>query len=77
MARAYLDQLARNGGLAPGRVAAVRMELARAEVLSRPQRRSALTRLATALHGDIAGAADQAKVRTLAAAVRDLANAQR
>jgi hypothetical protein len=76
VARAYLDQLARTNGLAPSRLAAVRMELARAEVLPKSQRKNALTRLATQLHGDIPGADDQAKVRTLAAAVRDLANAQ-
>jgi len=35
-----------------------------------------LTQLATQLGGDAAGAADGAKVRTLAAAVTDLANAQ-
>ncbi|MDP3773712.1 MAG: hypothetical protein Q8Q85_05530 [Gemmatimonadales bacterium] len=74
--RAYLDQLARSNGLAADRVSAVRNELARAERLSRAQRRDALTQLATQLNGDEEGAADQAKVRALAAAVRDLADAQ-
>jgi hypothetical protein len=77
VARAYLDQLARASGLAPDRVAAARNALSRAERLSGQQRRDALTRLATELHGDAQGAADQAKVHTLAAAVTELANAQR
>src|SRR3989475_271304 len=77
VARAYLDQLARSNGLAADKVAAARSVLARAERLSGPQRRDALTQLATQLNGDSQGAADQAKVRTLAAAVIDLANAER
>src|SRR2546425_1028709 len=77
VARAYLDQLARSNGLAPDKVAAARSVLARAERLSGPQRRDALTQLATQLNGDSRGAADQAKVRTLAAAGIDLANAER
>jgi hypothetical protein len=77
LARAYLDQLQRSNGLAATRISAVRGELARAERLSGEQRRDALTQLATQLNGDAAGARDQAKVRTLATAVTDLANAQR
>src|SRR5207247_354761 len=77
VARAYLDQLARFNGLAADKVAAARNALARAERLSGPQRRDALTQLATQLNGDSQGAVDQAKVRTLAAAVIDLANAER
>ena len=75
VARAYLDQLARTNGLAPARVGAAREGLARAEKLSGQARRDALTRLATELSGDAAGAPDQAKVRTLATAVTDLAAA--
>src|SRR3989454_238618 len=74
VARAYVDQLARSNGLAPDKVAAARSALARAEHLSGPQRQDALTQLATQLNGDSQGAADQAKVRALAAAVSDLAN---
>jgi hypothetical protein len=76
VARAYLDQLARTNGLAAARIAAVRSELTGAERLSGPQRRQALMRLAARLDRDIAGAADQTKVRTLAAAVRELADAR-
>ncbi len=90
VARAYLDQLARSNGLAPDKLAAARSALARAEKLSGQPRRDALTQLATQLNGDAQGApqlvvngqgqglaADQSKVRTLVAAVTDLANAAR
>ncbi|HMA45548.1 MAG TPA: hypothetical protein VKO86_16115 [Gemmatimonadales bacterium] len=75
VARAYLDQLARNNGLAADKVAAARTGLSRAEQLAGQARRDALSQLATGLDGDAATAADGAKVKTLAAAVRDLANA--
>jgi len=77
VARAYLDQLARGNGLAPAKVTAARQALARAEKLSGQARKDALSQLAAQLNGDAAGAADAAKVRTLAAAVTDLANAAR
>jgi hypothetical protein len=77
VARAYLDQLARNSGLAAERVGAVRTELARAERLSGAARSAALTQLATQLRGDAAGAPDQTKVRALAGAVADLAGTPR
>jgi hypothetical protein len=75
VARAYLDQLERSKGLASKRVSAVRTELARAEKMSGEARRGALSQLAGQLDGDAAGATDQAKVRALAGAVRDLAKA--
>ena len=91
VARAYLDQLARSNGLAPDKVAAARSALARAERLSGPQRRDALTQLATQLNPDSRGgpvvvvggvpidsrAVDHGKLGTLAATVQDLANATR
>jgi len=91
VARAYLDQLARLNGLAPDKVVGARTALARAEGLSGPQRRDALTQLATQLNGDSKGeplivsegkaiesqATGRSKVRTLAAAVLDLVNAPR
>jgi len=77
VARAYLDQLARSDGLASAKVAAARAALARAERLSGPQRRAALTQLVTQLTGDAPAAADQGKVRTLAGTVADLANGGR
>ena len=77
VARAYLDQLARSNGLAPEKLSAARSALARAEQLSGQPRRDAITQLATQLQGDAQGAADPAKLRTLAGAVTDLANAAR
>ena len=77
LARAYVDQLARSNGLASGRVKAVRKALVRAEKASGTQRRDVLAQLATRLDGDAAGTGDAAKVRTLATAVRGLADASR
>ena len=75
LARAYVDQLERSNGLAGSRVSSVRSALADAERAAGAQRHDALTKLATQLDADAGGAGDAAKVRTLAAAVRDLANA--
>jgi hypothetical protein len=77
VARAYLDQLARAGALAPDKLLAAREALARAERLSGQQRRDALTQLVTQLTGDVPGSTDQGKVRTLDAVVLELANAER
>jgi hypothetical protein len=73
VAGAYLDQLARNNGLAADRIAAVRSSLARAERQSGSRRRAALTQLVTQLTTDAAGAPDQAKVQMLVTEVRELA----
>jgi LVIVD repeat-containing protein len=75
--RAYLDQLARTSGLARDRIAAVQSELSRAEKLSGQARGDALTQLATQLHSEAPGAADQTKVHALARAVGELAGAPR
>jgi hypothetical protein len=77
LARAYVDQLERSNGLAAGRIAAVRSALSSAEGMSGAGRRDALSSLASQIDGDASGAGDGAKVRTLAAAVRDLGNAAR
>ena len=76
VARAYLDQLARGDGLASERRTAVGRDLDRAERLAGAQRRTALTRLATALDRDARTAADGDRVRALATAVRALATAR-
>jgi hypothetical protein len=75
LARAYLDQLERSKGLEAGRIAAAREALASAEKASGTARQDSLTKLATELDGDVAGAGDGAEVRTLAGAVRQLAGA--
>lgn len=75
--RSYLDQLVRSGGLPATRTSAISAALASAEAASGAARRDQLNRLAGELDGDVAGAGDQARVRAMVAAVRDLANATR
>jgi hypothetical protein len=69
LAKAYVDQLEREGGLAADRIASVRQALTSAEAASGAQRRDALKKLA----GQIDGYGGAAKVKMLAASVRDLA----
>ena len=71
-ARAYLDQLERNSGLAAARIAESRKALAAAEKASGSARRQALSRLAADLGKDASSAADARKVRTLIDAVQEL-----
>lgn len=73
LARAYLDQLDRDHGLAGDKIASARAELDKAEKLSGQGRRDALTALSTRLHGDARGAAAEPKTHLLASAVGDLA----
>jgi hypothetical protein len=75
LARAYTDQLQRSGGLSETRLAAVRQALRGAEQASGSARTTALERLAGELDGDAGRSSDADKVRMLADAVRDLANA--
>ncbi len=75
--RSYLDQLVRGQGLAPARTAAIGLALDAAERQSGAARRSALTALAGQVDADAAGARDGARVRAMAAAIRDLAGAAR
>jgi hypothetical protein len=71
--RSYLDQLTRSDGLSQERRTAIATALARAERQSGGARRTALTRLATEVDGDVAGAKDAGRVRAMAAAIRALA----
>ena len=73
VARSYVDQLVRGNGLARDRTAALYGDLTRAEKMTGSERSAALTQLATRLDSDAQGASDGAKVRMLAAAVRELA----
>jgi hypothetical protein len=75
--RAYLDQLVRNQGLPAARTTAISNALTAAELQSGAARRTALTRLATETEKDASGAKDAARVRAMAAAIRDLAAASR
>ncbi len=73
LARAYVDQLARDNGLSSARVGAVRRSLASAESSSGQGRRRQLTRLVTQVRGYAGGSTNGTKVRVLASAVNDLA----
>jgi hypothetical protein len=75
LARAYLDQLERTKGLAANTIASARSALSNAERRSGAQARTALTQLAAQLTSAASASSDQEKVRTLAAAVNDLAKA--
>ena len=73
LARAHLDQLERSGGLGADRIATARSGLARAEGLDGSQRRSALSQVASQLDAVTRSARDQAKVGTVVAVIRELA----
>jgi hypothetical protein len=75
--RSYLDQLVRGSGLAAARTTAIGQALDAAERQSGAARRTALTTLATQVDRDVSGAQDAERVRAVAAAIRDLANATR
>jgi hypothetical protein len=72
VARAYVDQLARGGGLSGARVGAVRTALASAESASGAARQTALSALASQLETDAQGSSDAAKVRMLVGVVRTI-----
>lgn len=74
--RSYLDQLVRGNGLPAARTREIAAAVDAAERASGAARRQQLERLAGALDADAAGAADAARVRAMASAVRALANAQ-
>ena len=76
LARAYVDQLERSGGLSSSRIASVRGALDGAENASGGARRDSLNGLAGELDGEASGSGDAAKVRKLTAAVRDLSGAR-
>jgi hypothetical protein len=73
--RSYLDQLNRNGGIAPARSAAISSALDAAMASSGSARRSALNAIASDLDKDAKSARDRARVQMMASAVRDLASA--
>jgi hypothetical protein len=75
-ARAYIDQLERDRGLAAARISAARSELATAEKLSGQDRQQALEQLAARLKTEASGAADRTKARLLSEAVSELATAR-
>jgi hypothetical protein len=74
VARAYVDQLVRSGGLAPESISAIRDALGRAEGLAGQARRDALNQVVVGLNQSAQGSTDQRRVRLLSAAVADLAH---
>jgi hypothetical protein len=72
VARAYVDQLERSGGLTVGRVQAIRDQLNLAERNTGASRRDMLGRLASTLELDVSMSTDKPKVRKLAALVNEL-----
>lgn len=72
LARAYVDQLERNGCLSSTRISDVRRSLSNAEKANGAQRGSALSALSSQLDGDARGSCDQSKVQLLKKAVDDL-----
>lgn len=77
VARSYVDQLARSGGMEASRIASVRAELDAAESASGSARGTALSGLAGELRREMASSRDSGKVRMLAGAVNNLAAASR
>lgn len=75
--RSYLDQLVRGNGLAAARTTAIDRALTEAEGLRGEARRTALAALAQRVDADVPNAGDGARVRAMAAAMRDLAAASR
>jgi LVIVD repeat-containing protein len=75
LARAYLDQLERSKGLSADKISNARETLAKGEKASDTERTKLLTELATRLDEDVSQAAEGAKVRKVADAVRQLAAA--
>ncbi len=71
--RSYLDQLVRNNGLDASRTTAISAALDAAEMKQGMARGAALTALAKQVDGDVAGAKDSAKVRTMSEAIKALA----
>lgn len=71
--RSYLDQLVRGNGLAANRTSAISAALDAAEQKSGAPRAAALTALAKQVDGDVNGAKDAARVRTMAGEIRRLA----
>jgi hypothetical protein len=75
--RSYLDQLVRNDGLSATRTAAIGKALDAAEKQSGSARGKSLSALASKVDADVSGAKDSARVKAMAAAIKDLAKASK
>ena len=72
LARAYLDQLERNNGLAANRISEIRDALTSAERGGCGNRNTALAALAPMVKADVAGAADKGRVELVSRAIQQL-----
>ncbi len=72
LARAYLDQLERNNGLAGNRISEIRNALTAAERGGCGARNTALSALAPLVQANVTGAADQGRVELVARAILQL-----
>jgi hypothetical protein len=75
--RSYLDQLVRNNGLASDKTGSIDKALTTAERQSGAARAKTLTTLASQVDGDVTGASDPQRVKTMAAEIRRLAAASK
>jgi len=73
LAKAYVDQLQRNNGLAAARIASLTGEIAAAEKSSSAGRKTALILLGAKLDSEAGASADTNKVRMLSATIKELA----
>ncbi|MEP6990968.1 MAG: hypothetical protein ABJA80_08575 [bacterium] len=71
--RSYLDQLVRDNGLSATRTTAISNALSAAQRQGGAARSRSLTALAKQVDADVSGAKDQARVRWMSAAIKDLA----
>jgi len=76
VAKAYVDQLARGGGLRGTRTVQLMREVQAAERMRGSARSAALTRIATQLDGEAASSNDATRVNALAGVLRELAAAR-
>ncbi len=72
LARAYLDQLTRDNGLASARREMIAASLTEAEGKTGAARRAALAKLSSLIASDVRGASDPARVRWMADTIREL-----
>jgi hypothetical protein len=75
--RSYLDQLVRDGGLASDKTSSIDKALTAAEGQKGAARGASLTKLAGEVDGDVSGAKDKARTRSLSAEIKRLAAASK
>ena len=75
--RSYLDQLVRDHGLSEARTSAIDKTLTTAEGQHGGARAATLTKLASEVDGDVNGASDPARVKSMASEIRRLAAASK